>query len=184
MIQLKPDCLIFKTSDGEQIPYSAESATNAMIRGIGMTLEPDIVQNASAAVLHYFKHELKQNYVSVDEFTDALEKVFRNLRVDFGSKNEAAPIRVEEADLKLIAMEAGKELELLFFQQLRAELKRRLQECPQILRFRGLRECAKLLAGSTRWNRRCQTINDQIVDYLRTCWSAEPRSQSSALIVL
>lgn len=184
MIQLKPDCLIFKTSEGEQIPCSAESATNEMIRGIGLTLEPEMVQNASAAVLHYFKHELKQNYVSVDEFTDAMEKVFRNLRVGASSKEGASSIRVEETDLKELALGFQQGWELLFFQQLRSELKRKLQSRPQILRFCGLRECAKQLAGSTRWNRRCQTINDHIIDYLRTCWSAEPLSHCTALIVL
>jgi hypothetical protein len=54
---------------------------------------------------------------------------------------------------------------------------------PEVLRFRGLRICVKQLIGAKRWSRRCQRLNDQIVDYLRTCLSAEKGGQACALIV-
>jgi hypothetical protein len=73
---------------------------------------------------------------------------------------------------------------LLFFRQLRQELKRQLGQSPNVLRFHGLHGCVKQLAGAQRWNRRCQTLHDQIVDYLRSCWQTEPASQSCALMVL
>ena len=183
MIQLKPNCLVLKTAGGEQIPCEAEWATHEWVGELGLDLEPDIVQNASAAVLHYFKHELNRNTVSVDEFADALEKVFRRLSVELRSK-QGAPLRIAEANLGELARKSGVGGELFFFKALRAELKRKLQESPQVLRFCGLRHCAKQLTGSTRWNRRCQALSDQIVEYLRVCWSAEPRSQSSALLIL
>jgi len=52
-----------------------------------------------------------------------------------------------------------------------------------VLRFRGLRDCVKRLAGAKRWSARCNDLNDQIVEYLRTCLSAEPKGSSCALMV-
>ena len=79
---------------------------------------------------------------------------------------------------------AAEGFELLFFPQLRQELKRQLDQSPNILRFHGLRDCVKQLAGTARWNRRCQNLDDQIVEYLRGCWETECASQFCALLVL
>ena len=65
----------------------------------------------------------------------------------------------------------------------REEMRRKLDLCPQVLRFRGLRVCVKQLTGSKRWTRRCQVLHDQIVDYLRTCLGAEKGAAACALVV-
>jgi hypothetical protein len=94
-------------------------------------------------------------------------------------------MRVLDCNLQQLATSATAEgFELLFFPQLRQELHRQLEQSPQVLRFSGLRDCVKQLAGTPRWNRRCQNLNDQIVDFLRGCWQTESASQSCALVVL
>jgi hypothetical protein len=190
MIQLKSDCLIFQTSDGDQVPCSAEWVTlELMGEGAGL-VDPEVVRHASAAVLHYFKHELHRQFVSVGEFAVALEKVLRNFGLSVyadsqpGNAPEAEP-RVLNSNLHQLASNAAAEgFELLFFPQLRQELKRQLDQSPNILRFHGLRDCVKQLAGAARWNRRCQNLDDQIVEYLRGCWESECASQFCALLVL
>jgi hypothetical protein len=191
MIQLKADCLIFQTHDGKQIPCSAEWVTLELMGDGAELIDPEIVRHASAAVLHYFKHELQRQFVSVGEFALALEKVLRSfgLSVYADSQISCAPDpssrRVLESNLaELAGTASGENLELLFFRQLRQELKRQLGQSPNVLRFHGLHGCVKQLAGAQRWNRRCQTLHDQIVDYLRSCWQTEPASQSCALMVL
>jgi hypothetical protein len=52
-----------------------------------------------------------------------------------------------------------------------------------VLHFRGLRGCAKQLAGARRWSARCELIQDQIVEYLRGCLTAEPEQNDCALVV-
>jgi hypothetical protein len=193
MIQLKSDCLIFQTSDGDQIPCSAEWITLELM-GEGVAwVDPAVVHNASAAVLHYFKHELSRDFVSVAEFAAALEKVLRGFGLSVYADHEAAKEadlaptrkkRVLESNLKELASTAGKGFELFFFPHLRAEVKNKMGQSPHVLRFHGLRGCVKQLAGAERWNRRCQNLNDQIVDYLRSCWETERASQSCALVVL
>jgi hypothetical protein len=191
MIQLKADCLLFETTDGEQVPCSAEWVTLELMGEGAALVDPEIVRHASAAVLHYFKHELQRQYVSVSEFAIALEKVLRgfglSVYADFDADAPAPPKenRIVESNLHQLASSASAEgFELLFFPQLRQELHRQMQQSPQVIRFRGLRDCVKHLAGTERWNGQCQNLNDQIVDFLRSCWQTESSSQSCALVVL
>jgi hypothetical protein len=189
MIQLKPDCLIFQTSDGDQIPCSAEWVTLELMGGGASWIDPAIIHNASAAVLHYFKHELRRDFVSVADFAIALEKALRAFGLSVYADSEpglapAVETRVLDSNLQEMAGAAGKELELLFFPHLREELRNKMGQSPRVLRFHGLRGCVKQLTGTERWTRRCQKLDDQIVDYLRSCWQTERASQSCALVVL
>jgi hypothetical protein len=192
MIQLKSDCLIFQTNDGEQIPCSAEWVTLELMGEGAQLVDPEVVHHASAAVLHYFKYELGRQSVSVGEFAIALEKVLRSFGLSVYADhqpqlpaNNPPPWRVVESNLNELAINAGSQgFELLFFLQLRQELKSKLDQSPNLLRFIGLRDCVKQLAGAGRWNRQCQCLDDQIVDFLRSCWETEPARCSCALMVV
>lgn len=193
MIQLKSDCLIFQTSDGAHIPCSAEWVTLELMGEGAQLVDPEVVRHASAAVLHYFKHELHRQFVSVGEFAVALEKVLQSFGLSVYADHGGNPApatancrpRVLETDLQQLASDAAAEgFELLFFPHLRKEIRQKLDQSPTVLRCRGLRQCVKQLAGANRWNSRCQSLNDQIVDFLRSCWQTEPGSQSCALMVL
>jgi hypothetical protein len=189
MIQLKPDCLIFQTSDGEKIPCSVEWVTLELMGEGGTWIDPAIIHNASAAVLHYFKHELRRDFVSVGEFAIALEKALHGFGLSVYADSEpgrapAVENCVLDSNLQDLASTAGEGFELLFFPHLREELRNKLGQSPSVLCFRGLRGCVRQLTGTERWTRRCQNLNDQIVDYLRSCWQTERASQSCALVVL
>ena len=184
MIQLNPDCLIFQTSNGENIPCSAELVTIELIGDAAQFIDPEIIQNASAAVLHYFKVELNRSFVTVAEFSEALEKVLQSFGLVVKSPVPRPKPRIAEADLRAIACESGKGCELFFFPHLRDELRRNLVQSPQVLRFRGLRGCVKQIIGARRWSRRCQVLNDQIVEYLRGCLTRETNGEPCALVVL
>lgn len=182
MIQLNPDYLIFEHA-GKHIPCSAELATLEMMGPDATDVDSDLVKNASAAVLHYFKHELNQESVSVADFAQALQKVFHALGIGFSSDAVKDSPKVEESDLERLAKQACGGAELFFFSHLRAELIRALQASPRLVRFYGLRECAMLLAGARRWNRHCQAMSDLVVDFLRTSWIVEPASHTCTMIV-
>ena len=183
MIQLNEDSLLFQTSNGETIPCSAELVTIELIGDAANQLDPEIIRNASAAVLHYFKEDLGKTHVSLAEFSSALERVLRGFGFTVKSGEERQTPKVAESDLSKLASGLGKGSELFFFPTLRAELKRKLRQSPQILRFSGLRTCVKELTGTRRWTHRCQDLNDQIVDYLRDCLLCEAKSNSCALVV-
>jgi hypothetical protein len=79
--------------------------------------------------------------------------------------------------------EHGNGCELFFFPRLRDELRLQLREGPEVLRFSGLRGCVKRLTGAERWCGRCQKLHDRIVDFLRTCLSAESAAANCTLLV-
>ena len=196
MIALAYDCLLFQTSNGESIPFSAEMISVELTdEGIG-AFDPEFLKHAASAVFHYFKHDLGRVTVTVGEFAGALEKVLRGFGLqseadeqngehDFPSDKEDAPTapRVLKSDLRSLACESGKGFELFFFPRLRDELRQQLLRDPAVLHFRGLRSCVKQLTGARRWGPRCQTLQDQIVEFLRNCFTSEASQPSCALLV-
>lgn len=185
MMQLNPDYLVFKTSAGENIPCAVELVAIEMMGDAISLVDPELIRNASAAVLHYFKMELGRHSVSVGEFSLALERVLRgfglNIKTDQEQENE---VRVAEADLREVAVSAGKGFELSFFPNLREEMRRKINEAPHVVRFKGLRGCVKQLVGAKRWSSRCEVLSDQIVEYLRTCLTTDTKNETCALVVL
>ncbi len=184
MIHLRDDCLVFEMSNGDKIPCSASSVTVELMGSAMELVDRDVVEHAAAAVLHYFQNELHRTEVTVNEFTDALEKALRGLGLNVTCDSPKKPGHRAESDLRLLAAEAGKEFELGFFSRLREEVRKELQLSPELIRFFGLRSCVKQLAGARRWSPRCEQLSDQIVEFLRHCVSRENPSQPCGLLVV
>jgi len=184
MITLASDCLLFEVGAGETIPYSADMVAVELEGHTAKQFDSDFVQHATNAVFHYFKHELGRQTVSLGEFVGALEKVLGGFAAPEqpASETNSRP-GVAEFDLHRLAGESGPGSELFFFPRLRAELQRHLRQGSRVLRFRGLRDCVKYVAGTRRWGLRCQGLEGEIVDYLRQCLSAESAPKEIALVV-
>ena len=182
MIALRSDCLLFKLNNGESVPCSSEMISVEIIGEDNCQLDPEMLRHAAASVFHYFKNELDCESVTIGEFSLALEKVLRHLGYTIHA-GETLEAQNGATDLAGIAREAAENLELFFFPRLRNELRHQLRQTPAILRFRGLRGCAKQLAGAQRWSRRCEKIQDQIVEYLRGCLKAENEQKQCSLLV-
>jgi hypothetical protein len=184
MIALNSDCLVFQLTSGESIPLSAETISVELIGDSTGKLDPELLRHAAASVFHYFKNELCRETVTVGEFAGALEKVLRSFGLNVCSGEPKPRLRrIAEADLLLLARESGENRELFFFPRLRGELRTQLQSTPRLVRFCGLRKCVKQLAGARRWSARCELLQDQIVEYLRGCLTAEPQQKDCALVV-
>lgn len=184
MIALQSDCLLFELTNGESVPCSPEMITVELIGNANGWLDPEVLRHAAASVFHYFKKELCRESVTVGEFAGALEKVLRDLGFTIRSGDTKSPSgKIVERDLGLMAREFGASFELFFFPRLRDELRTQLRHSPRVLRFHGLRGCAKQLAGARRWSLRCERMRDHIVDYLRQCLCAEPEQSDCALVV-
>jgi hypothetical protein len=184
MITLAADCLLFRSASGESFPFSADMVSVELLGETANLFDSEFVRHAANAVFHYFKHDLNQEIVSAGEFAKALEKVLLGFAVTArsGAAIKAAP-PIREADLRRLACESGKGFELFFFPLLRNEVRHHLRLGPKVLRFRGLRGCVKQLAGARRWSRRCQSLQEQILHYLRQCLTIESRLGEIALIV-
>jgi hypothetical protein len=183
-MKLNPDYLVFKTAAGENIPCAVELVAIEMMGDAISLVDPELIRNASAAVLHYFRTELGRHSVSVGEFSLALERVLRGFGLNIKTDQEKESVRVAEADLREVAASAGKGFELFFFPNLRAEMRRKINEAPHVVRFKGLRGCVKQLVGAKRWSPRCEVLSDQIVEHLRGCLSTDSKKETCALVVL
>ncbi len=184
MISLSTECLLFKLLNGESVPLSAGMISVELGGGDPVPCDPDFVQHAAGAVFEYFKHELAREAVTVAEFAGALEKVLMGLGLQGGEGSSGLEQRsFPGADLCGMAAQAGKGFELVFFQHLRQALREQLHQSPDQLRFCGLRDCVKYLTGARRWCPRCQSLRDQIVDFLRSCLSAEAGGVNCCLLL-
>jgi len=187
MIQLSNDCLVFQLSDGEAVPCSVEHFTLELVGDKAGEIDPDIIRNAAQAVLHYFRDEMQRTFVSLGEFTEALERVLQS----FGFTVSAAPLpgklpappALPGADLGRLTDTVEDLCEMLFFNQLRSTLREQLESDATCVRFRGLRRCAKRLVGAQRWCRRSERMSDQIVDFLRECLNADAAGRNCGLVV-
>lgn len=184
MITLASDCLLFEMATGESIPYSADMVSVELEDDTAERFDSEFVRHAANAVFHYFKHELGRHTVSLSEFAGALEKVLCGFAATAQLSTETnSRLHTVESDLCRLADESGLGSELFFFPRLRAELQRHLLQAPRVLRFRGLRGCVKQLIGARRWSLRCQSLEGEIVAYLRLCLSAESAPEKFALVV-
>ncbi len=181
MIALSSNCLLFELSNGESVPCSAEMICIEIVGSPHSLIDPEMLHHAAASVFHYFKNDLERETVTVGEFAGALERVLRNLGLTLYSGKPQQDI--VESDLSLLARESGVSLELFFFPRLRDELRFQLKQSPKLLRFRGLRGCVKRLTHAQRWSARCERLQEQIVEYLRQCLTAEPGQNECPLVV-
>ncbi len=186
MIQLHSHCLVFETANGEHIPCSVEDVSVEVIGEAVEQLDHEIVKQAAAAVLHYFKVERQQTVVTIAEFTAALEEVLRSLGLIVTSTAaKPAPALagpVAETSLDDLAVETGDGGELLFFPRLREEMRQQLSQSPRLVRFNGLHDCVKRLVGARRWCDRCRAMSDQIVGYLRQCLDENHRADCALVV--
>jgi hypothetical protein len=181
MIALAQSCLLFRLSNGESIPFTADMIAVELVDDTSRHFDEEFVLHAANAVFHYFKQDLACDTVTVPEFAEAMEKVLRG----FSPCALAAPGQAKPSvlDLRRLAAASGKGCELFFFPLLRRELRQQLQHMPRMVRFIGLRGCVKQLIGARRWNLRCRNLEEQIVEFLRECLSAENGPDQCALVV-
>ena len=184
MILLSCDCLLFELPSGETVPFSAEMISVEISNGTGGMLEQDFVEHAAASVFQYFKNDLGRKTVSVAEFASAFESVLNGLGLKLtGGRLTSTAVGKTTKDLRLLAHDAGYACELGFFPLLRDAVRDQYLSSPEVVRFHGLRGCVKRLAGARRWSPRCDTLRDQIVEFLRRTVSMEASGGACSLVV-
>jgi hypothetical protein len=183
MIALATDCLVFRMATGESVPFSADAISGELVGEHDSVYDSEMVGHAANAVFHYFKHELGYQTVTVGEFAAALDKVLHGLKLNERSGERGRAALIRESDLCALARECRTGGELAFFPRLREELRQHLRQGCRVIRFHGVRRCAKQLCGAHRWSLKCQAMQEQIVEYLRKCLRAECEGQEMALVV-
>jgi hypothetical protein len=183
MIALASDCLVFQLTSGEHIPLSAEMISVELMEEAEGKFDPELVKHAAASVFHHFKHDLGRATITVAEFAVALESALKGFGCDVEPQKFPAISDLEPcADLSGLVRQTGGGCELAFYPRLRDAVRAQLQQSPRLVRFHGLRRCVKQLTGAQRWSRRCDTLSEQILEFLRQCLSAEGGLGCSMLV--
>jgi hypothetical protein len=188
MIRLRTDCLVFETAAGG-VPCPVEYVIHELLGEASTWVDPEILRQAAAGVLRYFRDDLERDTVTVDEFSRVLARVLRNFGVQVVTETAAKTAaskpgeEVFPLDLRDLAREAGANFELAFFTRLRGELTQRLARAPRVLRLHGLRPCVKHLASAQRWCPRCRRLSHQILAFLDECLRDSAPGSGCALVV-
>jgi hypothetical protein len=212
MIALNNEFLLVAKEDGGFIPCSVEQLTFELAGGAADQIDPEWLKQAAAGVLHYFKNELGQTHVTVAEFASALARVFQGLGLTAevtteplaaGAKSKKSPAaakttgespeapaapgnpaaKVWRADLRKIAVEAGKLGELEFQRRLRALLDEAISSSPEAVEFSGLRGCVKQITGRKIWCPECRRWEAWILDQIQTWFGERASGRRVALLV-
>ena len=185
MIQQRSDCLVFETASGECIPCSAEELTVELIGEGSKSLTPEVIHNAAAALLHYFKYEVSKEKVTIGEFTEALVDLLQKLGYQVSESGSIVSSEETYVEIHLddFVDHQSAAMEMAFFSKLRSAVKEALSDSAPSLKITGLRPCVLALSGSRRWNNRCRELSDHIVGFLRQCITTDVRTKHCDLIV-
>jgi hypothetical protein len=177
------------------LPKAVDHLAIALESDSGALIEPEFVKNAASAVLLYFKKHLGQEDVLPADFASALEKVLAGFgytvkaTVEFQPAMPTSPPstvlpRGLSLDLHHLVVESRIGLELMFYGRLREEMAKQLSAQPSILHWHGLRPAVKFITGAPRWNRACQELNDQVVQFLRNHFASDSQRSPGCTFLL
>ena len=192
MIELRRDCIWLAQAGGEAIHCSVEDLTFEVVGTGADKVEPEVLRNAAAGVLHYFKAELGKVRITLGEFAEALGRVLSGLGYavevmgpdeDRGSGEIRQESVLQTTDLCAVACAAGKMGELEFFPRLRTLLREQLAGAPRTVQFHGLRPAVKQLLGRKHWTQECGELEQRILESLRGWWLKEGRNIPTRLVV-
>lgn len=189
MIQLRSNCLVCETDDGEHIPFSAESLSEELVEQLQGSIDPEVVRHAAESVVQFYRDEQMVDVIRLSEFVEAITEVLRSLGFEVAIDVEPEPREggvqrlVSESDLGVFSADPSSFSELELLPKLRATLREQFQTEPQIIRITGLKICVKTLSNARRWSPRCQRLHELIVGYLQECWIQERNPECEEIVI-
>jgi len=125
------------------------------------------VGDIRSGIEQYLETKCPLKLLSLEDLFERMRKML--VRIGCGHIAEklrplAPPVTVS---LVHTAMSVGNGFELAFFESLRIELAELRAAGAEEIRFTGLRESSLILRGSTKWNRHCQILLEEIEGFLK-----------------
>lgn len=188
MIQLRSNCLVCETDDGEHIPFSAESLSEELVEQLQGTIDPEVIRHAAESVVQFYRDEQMLDVIRLSEFVDAITEVLRSLGFEVAidvepEGRDKIPRLVSESDLGEFSADPSSFSELELLPKLRASLRQQFETGPHIVRITGLKLCVKTLSNARRWSPRCQRLHELIVNYLQECWIRERNPGCEEIVI-
>ncbi len=117
----------------------------------------------------YLEHKCALRLLHLEDLFDRMRKMLVKIGCErIADKLEplAPPVTVS---LVHAAMTAGNGFELAFFETIRIELSKLRSAGAEVVHFTGLRESARILRGQEKWNKRCETLLEEIREFIANC---------------
>jgi hypothetical protein len=127
-----------------------------------------IAEDIARGIVMYFKERFAHNSISIEEFFRKIDGTLRAIGFAdvAGNLRKSAP--PTHLSLSRMAEEAGSGYELFFFQLLGERLEEARRRGTTQVFCRELREAVTRICAAKRWNRRCEELQSEILDYLAT----------------
>lgn len=184
MIALRDDCLLVAQNGGGFLPWSAEQLTLEVVGESGCSVDPELLKQAVAAVIHYFRQELDRTTITMAEFSAMLGRVLGGLGIAAEIvEGDDPPTEVRIADLSVLTAAGTPSGELEFCQRLRTLLREQLAAAPARVEFHGLRGCVKRLTGRKHWCPTCEKTAAWILEMIRGWFEQDAPSRPTALVI-
>jgi len=126
-------------------------------------------------VVHYLENQCSLRMLPLTQLFERMRRMLARIGCEtIAAKLEplAPPVTLSLAQT---AREAGNGFELAFFRSLREEIEDLRRAGAEDLRFTELRDCARILRGEDKWNRRCEALLVEITAFLEN-FDAAPLS--------
>jgi hypothetical protein len=126
-----------------------------------------MAEDVSRSVLLYLTYRFDENVITLEVLREKLGIALRALgfpEIDRALKMEPPPRRLSLVE---VAHRASKGYELLFFRLLEEEIGFLAKAGVSKVRIVGLRDAARLVCASRRWNRKCEALAAEVREFVR-----------------
>lgn len=167
------------------IDYDTAWIDNALRRAARSAGHEDFpfVDDIRSGVVQYLETRCPLKLLALEDLYDRMRRMLVKIgcgRIAENLTPLAPPVTVS---LVRAAMEAGNGFELAFFEMLRVELADLRAAGAEEIHFSGQRESAMILRGREKWNKRCQSLLEEIEAFLRG-WNHDETHHMDELRIL
>jgi hypothetical protein len=167
MIALPSDLPLVTWNDARHVPLSAGWLTESIDFSLAGEALPE--WQWTEDIVHAVCLHLKEDYLGTEINHSELVRIIRQSVCALGYENVASKIELSAPRVVIhlpeIAHRAN--IELVFFQELQHKLDEALGYVVRGVKLEGIRDSVKTLQKARRWKRNCQTLNDDIVLFVR-----------------
>ena len=176
MIALADGLPLLQLEDGQAVAFQREWLLRGLIHAAARAGYQKwwLAEHVTESVMSYLALQFQENVLTIPALSEAVQSVlqvigYAEVAPHFDPGQPAVRLSLVE-----IAREAGTGYELLFFQCLGGKLRKLLGSGTTSFEFTGLTPCVKHLRARKSWNRECDSLRSEIVEFVRTQTSVIP----------
>jgi hypothetical protein len=145
--------------------------------------DPWIADDIARGILLYLRERFCYSSISIEEFFHKIQHTLRAIGFADVAGNLRQSTPPARLSLSAVAEAAGDGYELLFFQILRKRLHEAKRRGATKVLCSELRPAVTRLCEAKRWNRRCEALQTEILDYLSSALARKRKDGEVTILV-